>query len=108
MQTDRRIQAAAIRDALEQLLPKHFGKRCRVKNLRRRRSAYSSSAAIENLEVESDRGRHLRLVLKDLSPASRLSTAQEIRPHFPYDPSREIEAYQRFLDPKFGTAICYG
>jgi Ser/Thr protein kinase RdoA (MazF antagonist) len=64
---------------------------------------------IENLEVTVDRGPRLRLVLKDLGLQSLLAEARRVRPHFIYEPSREIAIYQRILDPKrFDTPVCYG
>jgi len=73
-------------------------------------SPYSSSYTIENLEVELDRGATTESgVQKTSGPASQLSTAQQVRPHFLYDPVREIETYRKFLRPEqLGTPICYG
>jgi Ser/Thr protein kinase RdoA (MazF antagonist) len=77
--------------------------------LRRRISAYSSSYTIENLAVELEHRVHLRLVFKDLGPASLLQTARRVRPPFLCDPLREIETYQRILLPSpLGTPRCYG
>src|SRR5215470_14720594 len=59
-----------LRSGVEQVLSRHFRSRQRLKSIRRRRSAYSSSYALENLKVELESGRKLRLVLKDLSPCS--------------------------------------
>lgn len=105
----RRIHTEELHAALEQVLSEHFQARRRIKKLRRRLSAYSSSYTLENLEVELDRGQRLSVVLKDLSPASLLLTAQQVRPHFLYRPAREIETYQKILHPqRLGTPICYG
>src|SRR5437016_1380988 len=68
--TPRRIHTDELRAALEQVLSHYFEVRRRIKSLRRRRSVYSSSNTIENIEVELDRGQRVRMVLKDLSPAS--------------------------------------
>lgn len=109
MKIRHRIHLEELNAALDQVLQEHFGARRRIKRWRRRLSVYSSSYTIENLELELDRGGPLRLVLKDLSPASLLSTAQRVRPHFLYDPLREIETYRVTLDPKrHGTPVCYG
>jgi hypothetical protein len=104
-----RVPDDDLRLALEQALSQYFARRCPIKILRRRRSIYSSSCCIENLEVELARGGRLSLVFKDLSPTALLVTAQEVRPQFFYDPLREIETYRTVLDPgRFGTAVCYG
>src|SRR6266511_4312995 len=108
-QARHRVHIDELRTALEQVLSQYFGARRRVKKLRRRLSVYSSSYTIENLEVELDHGQRLRLVLKDLSPASLLLTAQQVRPHFLYEPRREIETYRKILHPqRLSTPICYG
>jgi hypothetical protein len=94
---------------LERLLATHFGATRRIRRLRRRRSRYSSSCPILNLELEFDNAEHLSLALKDLTPSSLLEEARKVRPTFLYDPLREIEMYRSVLEPKrFGTAICYG
>ena len=98
-----RIHTDELRATLEQVLGQ------RVKSLRRRLSAYSSSYTVENLDVTTTRGKKLRLVLKDVSPPSVLATAQQVRPHFLYHPAREIEVYQKILNPlRCGTAQCHG
>jgi Phosphotransferase enzyme family len=103
------VSSQELRHAVERVLSKHFGAKRRVKSLRRRRSAYSSSYAIENLRVELDHGRQLRLVFKDLSPQSMLGTARQVRPRFLYQPRREIEIYRRILHRQgLGTPLCYG
>lgn len=95
--------------ALGTVLSQHFGKPCRIEKLRRRRSAYSSSCIIENLDVETGRGHQLSLVFKNLSPASQLPTARRVRPAFLYTPLREIETYRLLLTPsRLGTPLCYG
>jgi hypothetical protein len=106
---NNRIHRDELHGALEQVLSEHFEATCRIRKLGRRRSAYSSSYIIENLAVELEGGRRLSLVVKDLSPASLLTTAQKVRPHFLYDPLREIESYLDILNPQcLGTPICYG
>lgn len=101
--------AGLLHETLERALSRHFGSNRTIRQLRRRSSAYSSSYALENLELTLNGGKRLRLVFKDLSPSSVLKTAQRIRPGFLYRPEREIEIYQRVLDPcKLGTPICYG
>ena len=98
-----RIQGDELRAALEKILAQ------RVKVLRRRLCAYSSSYTVENLDVTLARGKKLRLVLKDVSPPSVLATVQQVRPHFLYHPAREIEVYENMLQPgSHGTAKCLG
>lgn len=103
------MQAEELRESLELNLSRHYGARRSIKQFRHRRSVYSSSAVIENIDLELDRGLRLRLVLKDLSPASLLPTARAVRPDFLYSPSREIETYRKILQPQqWGTATYYG
>jgi aminoglycoside phosphotransferase (APT) family kinase protein len=74
-----------------------------------RRSLYSSSYSIKNLNLILDNGERLRLVLKDVSPSSLLPAARKIRPSFWYDQRRELETYQRLLDfRRIGTPVFYG
>ena len=95
--------------ALEGAFSKYYGLRCRIGRLRRRKSVYSSSFTIENLDVELAGGRRLALVFKDLSPSSMLPTARRVRPSFLYEPRREIQVYREILEPeRLGTPICYG
>ena len=98
-----RISGDALRTALEGLLGKP------VQTLQRRFCAYSSSYTLENIDVTLARGQKLRLVLKDVSPPSVLTTAQQVRPRFLYNPARESEVYQTLLNPaRHGTARCVG
>lgn len=103
------IAVDALRETLQVILSERLGRRQRVVQLRRRRSAYASSCPITNLSVVLEGGRTFDLVFKDLSPASELPTAREIRPHFLFDPLREIAVYRDLLDPKrWNTPVCYG
>jgi hypothetical protein len=107
--TNARVSGDLLRDELQRVLSLYFGAPRHIRGLRRRRSTYSSSYTIENLEVELGHGRHLSLVFKDLSPTSLLEEAQHVRPQFLYRPQREIEIYQTILNSEsFGTPICYG
>lgn len=65
--------------------------------MHRRISTYSSSYIIEYLKVDLSGGKRIELILKDLSPSSLLLTADRIRPHFLYDPRREIRTYRHIL-----------
>jgi hypothetical protein len=104
-----RVDTATLRAALEDVLSSGAGGRCRVRELRRRSSAYSSTHALENLEIELDRGAALRLVFKDLGPAGVLESAARVRPEFLCDPRREIETYRRILAPLgLGTPAFHG
>jgi aminoglycoside phosphotransferase (APT) family kinase protein len=104
-----RVSRDELQRELQPVLSLHFGAPRQIRSLRRRRSTYSSSYTIENLELELDHGRNLSLVFKDLSPASILEKAQEVRPRFLYRPQREIETYRAILNgERFGTPICYG
>ena len=85
------IAEADLHAALEAMLGR------RVASLARRVSQYSSSTLVEELDVTLDDGTTLALLLKDLSPSARLGGAVKVRPHFIYDPLREIETYRRIL-----------
>jgi Ser/Thr protein kinase RdoA (MazF antagonist) len=103
-----RILPADLNTALETIIRKRFGSQ-RIKKWRRRMSVYSSSYTIENLKVELDDGRDFEMVLKDLSPSSLLKAASQVRPHFLYEPLREIETYEKILNPlRIGAPFCYG
>jgi hypothetical protein len=98
-----------LRATLEQVLAKHFGRPCRIARLRRHLSDYSSSFALEELDVRLENGRHLALIFKDLSRRRLLDGARLVKPIFLYNPMREIETYRRLLAPdRLGTAVCYG
>ena len=64
-----RIQTDEIRASLAQVLARYFEFPRRIGRLTRRRSAYSSSYALENLEVELDGVDTVRLVMKDVRDA---------------------------------------
>jgi len=109
LRSTHNVPTSLLYESLETVLSNYFGRKRSIRQLRRRYSAYSSSYALENLELELDRGEHLRLVFKNLSPGSVLKTARQVRPGFIYHPEREIEIYRHILDPKrLGTPICYG
>ena len=104
-----RISREEILPQLQAILCSFFGDEPRIRSLRRRRSSYCSSFTIENLDIELEPHRKLRLILKDLSPGSLLNEAREVRPAFLYDPRREIITYRSLLNPRqFGTPIYYG
>jgi len=104
-----RIGTAELRAALEEALSRHFAAPRRLTELERWPSAYSTSFAIEELEVRLDDGTSLQLLFKDLSRRAMLESARRVKPNFLYDPLREIETYRSILGPnRLSTAICYG
>jgi aminoglycoside phosphotransferase (APT) family kinase protein len=106
---ESRVHSGELREELTHALSFHFGAKQPIRNLHRRRSNYSSSNTIENLQVELENGRRLGLIFKDLSPTSLLEAARQVRPQFVYSPQREIQIYRTLLDPaRFETPVCYG
>ena len=104
-----KVATAEMRETLEQVLSLHFGRPRMIRKLRRRRSTYSSSYTIENIEVELQGGKRLSLVFKDLSSDAMLDEAKHVRPLFLYSPKREIETYRSLLDSEqLGTPVFYG
>lgn len=100
---------AELRKALQQALDRYFGKHRAIAGVKRRRSEYGSSFALEELEVVLDDGARLPLMLKDLSRRSLLADARAVKPAFLHDPRREIDTYRAILGPAdMGTAIYYG
>jgi hypothetical protein len=74
-----------------------------IASIKRRPYAYETSHPLEELDVELEDGRALRLLRKDLG------TQPAKRPSFLHEPAREIETYQRVLEPaNLGTARFYG
>ena len=102
--TQHRVHSDELCAALERVLER------RVITLRRRRSRYASSYAIENLEVVLVAGgTPLRLVFKDSNPAAAHPAAHNIRPVFIHHPAREIEVYRKILNPaQHGTPHYHG
>jgi hypothetical protein len=98
-----------IRDAdtLDQALATIF--RREVLSVRQTRSPYSSSFAIEVLEVQFDDGESLPAVFKNFGTSALLPTAKIVKPAFLYDPVREIQVYDSLLSLlDTGTAAFYG
>jgi hypothetical protein len=78
-------------------------------SIARRPCPYTSSFAIEELDVRLSDGTELPLVMKDLSPEAMGESARRARPAFLYEPRREIHAYRRILPrAPAGTAAWYG
>jgi aminoglycoside phosphotransferase (APT) family kinase protein len=107
-ETKYRVTTEEIRAVLEEVLSEHFEAPQKILRLNRRRSAYSSSYAIENLDVELSGQERRRLVLKDTSPSAVLAFEHHVRPSIVFRPEREIEVYQKLLGPELGTPIYYG
>ena len=98
-----------LRQEFEQAIASILGPRRLVRHVSRRRSRYSSSYTIHNLQVVLDQGERFSLVLKDLSPSALLEEARGVRPSFLYDPRREIEMYRTVLARgHFGTPVFHG
>lgn len=71
-------------------------------------SRYSTSFAIENLELSLDDGSRLALVFKNLSSEALLEDPRRTRPEFVYDPQREVDVYRHLLSTAdLGTARLY-
>jgi hypothetical protein len=94
---------------LEDRLARHFGRRRRIVALTGRRSPYSSSFPVDELDVRLDDGAELHLVMKDLSAAAMSQAARRARPEFLYEPRRELQTYRWILPhAPAGTATWYG
>jgi hypothetical protein len=81
----------------------------RIARLERRRSPYSSSFPVDELDLCLHDGIPLKLVMKDLSASAMSAEARRVRPDFLYDPRREIQVYRWILPhAPSGTAAWYG
>jgi phosphotransferase family enzyme len=85
------MDTSELRTTLEQTFHKH------IRSLRRMRSPYSSSFAIEELSVEFDDGNTSTVIFKNLSEDAMLEDARRTKPDFVYAPEREIQVYQSLL-----------
>jgi aminoglycoside phosphotransferase (APT) family kinase protein len=86
-----------MNEMLTRIVKDQFGSARRITSWSRRKSAYSSSCQITNLQVELDGGEWHSFVLKELNSTSWLPTAQQVRPAFLYDSQREIHVYRNIL-----------
>jgi hypothetical protein len=103
------IDTALLSAALEPELSRHFGRPCRVARLGRRLSWHRTSFTIEELDVDLEDGTTLALIFKDLNWLSMPESVQQVKPHFLYDPLREIETYRLILGPHgIDAPACYG
>ena len=100
---------AELCQALEQALSGHFGRRRQIAALDRRASPYSSSFALEELDVRLSDGTYLPLMFKNVSSTAVLERARGAKPAFLYQPMREIETYRTILAREsLGTPTFYG
>jgi hypothetical protein len=77
--------------------------------VRRRPSAYRSSAPLAELDVELADGSILPLLVKELGADARIGPATSAKPSFLDDPLRELETYRRSLTGAgLGTPRFYG
>ncbi|HMB93642.1 MAG TPA: aminoglycoside phosphotransferase family protein [Rhodothermales bacterium] len=98
-----------LQAALEHVLSRHFGAKRFVKELERRASAYSSSYAIEELDVTLDDGSRLEMIFKNLSPSAMTPNAKWVKPAFVCDARREIDVYHTLLSSvSLDVATYYG
>jgi hypothetical protein len=97
------MNTSELGKALEVIFDRH------VTTIRRVPSAYSSSFAIEELEVTLDNGKTISTIFKDLSLSAMLEGARRAKPEFLYAPEREIQVYRQILPSlNLGTARLYG
>ena len=83
------VADADVRDAIERHSDAAFGRPRRVERvLRRELSPYSTSFAIEEIDLLLDGGERLNLVFKNLGDESLVSDARAVRPSFMYRPAR--------------------
>lgn len=100
---------AELRQALEQTLNGHVGRRRQIAALDRRASPYGSSFALEELDVHLSDGTRLELMFKNVSPTALLERARGAKPAFLYHPMREIETYRTILAREsLGTPTFHG
>jgi hypothetical protein len=105
----RPVRTAQLRTTLEALLSRYFGARRRIVRFESRPSEYSSSFALEELDISLDDGITLELMFKDLGWQALMESARGVKPSWLYNPLREIEVYQTILArSRLGTAACYG
>jgi hypothetical protein len=105
----RVVPTEMLRTVIEQAIGRNAGAWRQVEAIDRRPSDYSSSFAMEELDVHLAGGARLELMFKNLSWHSLLADARRARPAFLYDPCREIRTYQQILaGANLGTPLLYG
>jgi Ser/Thr protein kinase RdoA (MazF antagonist) len=98
-----------LRQSLERALGHHSGGPRRISRLERSPCVFTSSFALEELQLQLDDGTGLDLMFKDLGSSGLSERAREAKPDFLSDPQREIEAYRSILArADLGTATFYG
>jgi hypothetical protein len=100
----RSVDTGELQRTLEDLFARH------ISYLTRRHLLYSSTFAIEELEVVfRNSASNLPLIFKNVSPDAVLEAAVGVKPAALYDPRREIEVYRSILSPlDAGTPKFYG
>lgn len=79
-----------------------------IQRMLRHRSPYSSSFALDRLDIALEDGREIRLVFKNVGGEGLLNEALRVKPRFLYHPEREIEMYRAVLhSERHGTPACY-
>jgi hypothetical protein len=101
------VSTAELQEALEIELSGHFGARRSITSLKRNLSEYSSSFALEELDVHLAEGTVLKLMFKDLSWQALLADARWAKPEFLYNPRREIATYRTILVPHGISTVTY-
>jgi hypothetical protein len=103
------VETSALRAGLEPLLQRYFEAPCRIVELDREPSAYSSSFQVERLKVSIRSGAVLDVVFKNLSRHGMMEEAALAKPPFLLNPLREIEVYRTILEELgLGTPTFYG
>jgi Ser/Thr protein kinase RdoA (MazF antagonist) len=108
-QSTENVNDGEVLSFVSRALASHPAGREQLVSLNRELYDYHSSFAIEELVAEFEDGDRLALLFKNLSPQGLLPGARQTRPHFYYDPKREIAVYREILAlANLGTATCYG
>lgn len=103
------VSTAELRAVLEPAFTRHRRIRSSIARIKRRVSDYHSSFALEELEVQFHDGKELRVIFKNVNPEALIEYARQTRPHFAYDPAREVKVYRDILTKhQLGTAECFG
>jgi Ser/Thr protein kinase RdoA (MazF antagonist) len=98
-----------LRPALDDMLRSHDANLGTIVRLESNRCADQTSFNLLDLEIELEDGTVLLLLLKDLGMENLHETARRVKPHFLYNPLREIKTYQEILAPSgLSTAHFYG
>jgi Ser/Thr protein kinase RdoA (MazF antagonist) len=98
-----------LRPALDDMLRSHDANLGTIVRLESNRCADQTSFNLVDLEIELEDGTVLLLLLKDLGMENLHETARRVKPHFLYNPLREIKTYQEILAPSgLSSAHFYG